>query len=135
MKQPIDTLEATIKGKPIVWARAADRRLGGRYTPGPYRSWKTLASQVIALMGRYRRLEGEISVTIDLYADRVEVKATTLEPGDNRRQPTGLTGDIDNYAKAVLDAMQTAGVIADDIAVAELHIRFRPSEETPNATR
>lgn len=127
MRLSTESLEATIKGKPIAWARAADRgRGGGRYTPEPYASWKALAAEVLAFSARYRELKGEVTIQIDLFPDRVEVKAQALEPTDARRAPTGLTGDIDNYAKAVLDALQKAGTIADDKAIAELRIRFRP---------
>lgn len=128
MRRTTESLLAIIKQKPVAWARAANRAgpTAGRYTPEPYRSWKALALQVIAFSAHYRELQGEISVTIDIYADRTEIRAQTLEPGDPRRAGTKLTGDIDNYAKAVLDAMQAAGTINDDSQVAELLIRFRP---------
>lgn len=126
MRQPTEYVEAIIRHRPIAWARAANKNGGGRFTPEPYRSWKSLAAQVIAFSARYRELKGEVSITIDLYADRTELRAVALEPTDGRRPGTGLTGDIDNYAKAVLDAMQAAETIADDIAIAELHVRFRP---------
>lgn len=40
-----------------------------------------------------------------------------------------LTGDPDNYAKAVLDGLQIGGMIADDRQVRELHITFGPQDE------
>jgi len=86
-----------------------------------------LAAQVIAFSAKYHKLEGELNVIIDLYPDRTEVRAQTLDITDQRRAPTKLTGDIDNYAKAVLDALEAAGTIADDKAVAELTVRFRPN--------
>jgi Holliday junction resolvase RusA-like endonuclease len=125
-KHPIETVEAAIKGRPIAWARAADRQ-GGRYTPEPYRSWKGTAAEVIAFMARFGTMPREVSVLVDVYSNCIEVKAQSLDLGDERR-PKGITGDIDNYAKAVLDAMQASGVLEDDVAVAELHIRFRPEE-------
>lgn len=44
-----------------------------------------------------------------------------------------LTGDPDNYAKAVLDGLQIGGMIENDRQVRELHITFGP--QTEDATR
>lgn len=40
-----------------------------------------------------------------------------------------LTGDLDNYAKAVLDGLQIGGMIADDRQVKELNLSFGPTTE------
>ena len=40
-----------------------------------------------------------------------------------------LTGDPDNYAKAVLDGLQIGGMIENDRQVRELHITFGPQTE------
>lgn len=40
-----------------------------------------------------------------------------------------LTGDPDNYAKAVLDGLQIGGMIANDRQVRELHVSFGPQTE------
>jgi Holliday junction resolvase RusA-like endonuclease len=40
-----------------------------------------------------------------------------------------LTGDIDNYAKAVLDGLQIGGMIQNDKQVCELHLSFGPNTE------
>ena len=40
-----------------------------------------------------------------------------------------LTGDLDNYAKAVLDGMQIGGMIENDRQVKELSLSFGPTTE------
>lgn len=49
--------------------------------------------------------EGRLAVELDLY------------PPDRRRR------DVDNYSKALLDALEHAGVYADDEQIYDLHIR------------
>lgn len=126
--RPLEYLEAKIPGKPIAWARAGGRADGrGRYTPEPYRTWKAGAAVAAQAAAKLRRFpEGsEVAVAIDVFPGRVEVRVSALE-ADDRRRPSDLTGDLDNYAKAVLDALQAAGTIANDHAVADLRVRFRP---------
>jgi len=44
------------------------------------------------------------------------------------RPPDRRGRDLDNYAKALLDAMQHAGVFTDDAIVWDLHLRWDVSE-------
>lgn len=132
--KPLEYLEASIDGKPITWARPVDRQGGtvrGRFTPEPYKSWKDKAAVTFQAEAKLRRFPAgaELAVAVDVYADRVEVRVSALDALDSRR-PAGVTGDVDNYAKAVLDALQAAGTIADDRAVIDLRVRFRPHDPT-----
>lgn len=126
--KPLEYLAATIKGRPITWARAANRSDGrGRYTPEPYATWKRGAATAAQAAAKLRRFPtgAELAVDVDVFADRVDVRVAALDALD-RRRPDGLSGDVDNYAKAVLDALQAAGTMKDDVQVAELRVRFRP---------
>lgn len=117
--------EARIPGRPVPWARTAT--VGGkRVNPEGYRNWRAHAADFLAAAARWRSFpEGrEVAVTIDVHPDGVRVSAAALDPDDRRRRE--LRGDIDNYCKSVLDAMQAAGVFADDRVVADLHVRFNP---------
>ena len=55
-------------------------------------------------------LQGPLSCTLDLY------------PPDNRRR------DCDNYAKALLDALDHANVYGDDSQIIDLRIRMLPKQ-------
>jgi Holliday junction resolvase RusA-like endonuclease len=128
---PILSLTAQVLGRPRAWPRTAtvvDRLTGKtrQVNPPGYRAWKTLAAAKLAAFAGYRTFTGEVAVMVDVGASGVSVQVVALDPDDARRKPTGLTGDVDNYSKAVLDALEAAGVLADDVQVADLRVRFRP---------
>lgn len=62
-------------------------------------------------------------------ADPVSVRITLYLPTPKRPKhpvPAGRnTGDVDKHARLVLDALQAAGVIADDSAVVDLQVSKR----------
>lgn len=58
-------------------------------------------------VGRVTTIDARLAVVVDLY------------PPDKRRR------DVDNICKALLDAMQHAGVYEDDSQIDDLHIRRR----------
>lgn len=132
--EPIRSLQASIPGRPVPWARAtsgADSRTGRprRFTPTAQKAWGRLAADALAAHARWRHLDGEVAVTVTVRPDRVDVSAVSLHTDDKRR-PRGLPGDIDNYAKAVLDALTESGVLADDRQVVSLEIHFDPGGGT-----
>ena len=64
---------------------------------------------------------GPVEVTIDFGADDFTVRVEECE----RVRPKGLSGDIDNLSKAVLDALQKdGGAYTDDRLVQALDARF-----------
>jgi Holliday junction resolvase RusA-like endonuclease len=119
-------VEAEIPGRPIAWARTADAN-GRRITPARYRAWKELAVGHLAIASRFRRMTGEVSIVIDLHPDRVAVKVAALD--ELRRPGTSIAGDVDNYAKAVLDALQAANVLGDDKQATEVLVRINPNRK------
>lgn len=118
--KPIRHLEATIPGKPITWGRPVDTD-GRRLNPVRYRRWKSDAVTAIQVAAGLRSFTGEVAVDIDLHPDRVEIKIGQVL---SRRAGSGIQGDVDNYAKAVLDAIQEAGVIANDRDVTVMMVRI-----------
>lgn len=128
-RQPIQNLDAEILGRPKAWPRTATVIEDGKprsVNPKAYREWKREAAAKLAAFAGYRPFSGEVSVIVDVAADRLTIRVQRLDETDARRSPTGLRGDVDNYAKAALDALQASGVLADDDQVAELTVRFRP---------
>ncbi len=111
-----------IMGKPIVWARTTTTPEGKRVNPTRYRAWKQHAIEVLRAGAGYRTFNGEVAVDIELHPDRVTVTVQAL--GTERRPGTGLQGDVDNYAKAVLDALEAGGVITNDKEVTQLTVRI-----------
>lgn len=124
-RRDIQSFTIPIMGKPIVWARTASLKDGKRVTPARYRAWKKHAREVLRAGAGYRTFRGEVIVEIELHSDRVVVAVEALD--DERRPGTGLQGDVDNYAKAVLDALQAGGVLTDDKTVAQLTVRIHPT--------
>lgn len=124
--KPITSFRVTIPGRPIAWARTASAG-GRRITPARYRQWKQLAASTISLESKFARFdpETELRVAVHLHKDRTEVAVVAAD--DRHRPGTGIAGDLDNYAKAVLDALQESGLIADDKAVTYLEVTLHPA--------
>lgn len=122
--RPLEYLEVEVEGRPVTWKRTASGRGGRRYNPKEYQDWKDRAAVRFAAGAQLRKMKGDVAVAVEVFGDRVEVRASALD--ESRRAGTGLRGDVDNYAKAVLDALQAAGVLRDDVQVVDLRVRIRP---------
>ncbi len=109
-----------IPGKPVPASRP--RVVNGHaYTPQRYRDWKGEAA-IRLRMQTDARFDGPVAVTVVVGADGIMV---TVEPTEVPR-PRGVRGDLDNIAgKAVLDALQDAGILANDSLVHRLVASFR----------
>jgi Holliday junction resolvase RusA-like endonuclease len=70
-----------------------------------------------------------VRVDITVGRDWIDVTVTEL---DERRRPTGVLGDADNYIKSILDGLQATtehyGALFDDRQVEELHFNFSLEE-------
>lgn len=69
-------------------------------------------------------LKDPVTLFIDVMEDGVEVGVWTEH---EKMRPKGVRGDIDNYAKAVLDVLQESGVIENDRQVQRLVVGFNPA--------
>ncbi|GEM_PF-3097501 len=120
-----DTTRLWIPGKPVPYDRAvtATSRSTGRpirVHSARYRGWRRTAADVVRIMRRRDTWDRPVSVWIGVEADRIEVHVGPHTP----TRPRALRGDLDNYAKAVLDALQQGGLIADDRLVETLTVTF-----------
>lgn len=104
----------TPKAQPRVKAYVRGKR-AGVYTPDTANEWKKIVG-LSAKMGT-QKFEGPISVTMDFFMPRPK----TVKKGIWHAQKP----DIDNMAKAVLDALTDAGVLADDCIVVTLRLSKR----------
>lgn len=119
------SLRAIIPGRPIAFARTATTAAGVRVNPTRYRRWKADAAQLLAVAGRYRRMHGEVTVALTVHRNGL---AVTVEAVDKPLlRPEGIIGDLDNYTKAVLDALVDAGILGDDRQVVALEVVFDPT--------
>lgn len=80
------------------------------------------AKDVVDALWQHKAKHGAIE-TFGSSRLRMEI---TLYPKDNRRR------DVDNFAKAVLDSLQKAGVYIDDSQIDDLHIMRGAPHEHPN---
>ncbi len=111
-------------GRPVPYDRAVsaiNRRTGRpmRVHSQRYRDWRTVAAQAARYAARTTWAD-PVGVWVGVEADRVEVVITP----HTATRPKGVRGDIDNYAKSVLDALQQGGVLADDRLVETLTVTF-----------
>lgn len=81
---------------------------GRMYRSKRYEAWREKAADAVSAVWRAEPMDGAVSVTIRVY-------------GDSRR-----SWDLDNRAKAVLDALQDFGVIVDDEQVHHLELHRGP---------
>lgn len=119
-----------IPGQPVPYDRAVTTT--NRHTGKPmrihstrYRGWRSQARLDLYRQGG--RYEGPVAVTIEVTATGCRL---TVEPADVAR-PKGVRGDVDNYAKACLDALQAADIIGDDRQVVHLTVHFPTEEPQP----
>jgi Holliday junction resolvase RusA-like endonuclease len=121
------TIEFTVPGKPVPMARPRVTA-HGTYTPKRCRDYKTaVALAAKAAMISKKPLEGAVVCRIELYFDvpKSYTKGKRLAAQHNVIKPVGKnTGDADNHAKAILDALK--GICwADDSQVTRLIVEKR----------
>ena len=98
-------------------------RSGHRITPERYRTWKDI-TQAHLVMG-VEKIEGPVELDLQITPEGIMCAITP----SHLARVKYLRGDIDNYAKAVMDALQPPkgggrGVIEDDRQVVQLTARF-----------
>lgn len=126
------------KPQPRTQAFARKTKTGGAvarvFTPGTAEAWKG----EVVLAGRFLRPKTPIddvpiAVEIDLEVPRP--KRLCRKKDDPGPLPATTLGDVDNYAKAVLDALTHDGWWTDDKLVTDLHVRksFHAIGDRPGA--
>ena len=106
--------------------RPAPRPRAGRF--GTYNeSWYTrqkrqLAADLARLVPRLPEAPTAVSIEVVLARPKSHWNRTGLTPRAPK-WPPARAGDVDNLAKAVLDAMVQGGVLPDDSQVVDLHVR------------
>jgi Holliday junction resolvase RusA-like endonuclease len=122
----LTSFEAIIPGQPYAWPRP-DSRGRARFNPKGYAAWQKVAAEALAAQARWRSFPGEVAITLVIHPDGVDVRAASLIRHDPQRPPA-LRGDLDNYAKAIIDAMQVAGVMGNDRQMVSLDVTFHPQK-------
>jgi len=85
--------------KPRSKQRPRSTRSGHTYTPKETREYEKLISELYTGVAF---TEGPLEVELVFDNDKTEILIRELRPKSN---PSKLRGDIDNYAKAILDAL------------------------------
>ncbi len=127
-------LRATILGEPVGKGRPRVVTVQGRprgVTPPKTRAWEQAAAWVLRHAHSGPPVEGPVCVVVDAIKSR---PMRLLR----RKDPDGLLWrttkpDVDNVSKAVLDALEKAGVIRNDTQVVELTARSLYTERTGTA--
>lgn len=110
----ISDLRIVIGLAPVPAARPRVARFGTYYPP-TYKAWKKDALVFMPKVSSV--LEGPLSVDMEIICKRPK-KPTSSIP----------VGDVDNYAKAALDAVNDAALWGDDKQVVSMHVSKRYAE-------
>lgn len=94
----------TIRIKPRVKQRPRLGRRGRVFTPPQTLEFE----RAIATAWRGPCVDRPVNLTIGLYKDKIVITMT-----ESDTETTGLRGDIDNYAKAILDGLNGVGYTDD----------------------
>ena len=106
---------ATIPGEPVGKGRPRATVRGGfvrTYTPKCTADWERGAAVVLANKWSGAPLEGPVSVGLLALFPRPQRMVWKRKPMP--REPFTRSPDVDNVAKAVLDALEKAGVLSND---------------------
>jgi len=93
-----------------------------------YRTYKDRT--ILSAAGRQYKIDAGLAIAMSIktppmYTGRLEVELH-IAPPDRRRR------DIDNYAKATLDALQAGGIFKDDSQIDRLFIYRLDVTKTPH---
>jgi len=106
----------TFTVKPRSKQRPRSTRSGHTYTPKETREYEKLIS---SLYTGVAFAEGPLEVELIFDNDKTEIVIKELKPPKN---PSKLRGDIDNYAKAILDALNGVAY-TDDKQIISLKLK------------
>lgn len=89
------------------------------YNDRDYNRWRTDLGWMIRAAAGQQKFAEPVEVSI-----RVGRRSIAIGVDRGGSRPKGLRGDIDNYAKAVLDALVESTVLTDDRLVTSLTVAF-----------
>lgn len=101
---------------PVPAARPKVPRNGRPYYPKTYAAWREEAAALISYDGE--PMAGPLAARIRMVCKRPQ-----------RPKDCIPRGDVDNFAKAVMDALTAAGAWGDDVQVVDLRITKRYAEK------
>lgn len=118
----MDALTFTVDGPPVPQPRPRISTWGGRgraYTPkdhpvGPYRQAVAIRAALAAKAARWEQATGPVEVEITCQFQRPPSHATKAGGVRTTAPAFPPRADVDNLAKAVLDAVSDSGVVWDD---------------------
>ncbi len=118
-----------VTGLPVGFARTRGDG-AGRYNPTRYTIWKDGAGVIAQGIRRGRpQLEGPVG--IELVVTPAGIVFEVWETAVPKTRGKRLRGDLDNYAKAIIDALQ--GVLYEnDRQVETITVRFAEDLEEPS---
>lgn len=121
-----------VAGEPVAAGRARHAE-GVTYTPPRYRRWKAHAARLVGLRWHHEPLDGPLEVLVLALWPRPKSSSPTFRRRDLARQPRPSAPDVDNVAKAALDALTQGGAIVDDRLVVHLHVvtAYAAADERP----
>jgi Holliday junction resolvase RusA-like endonuclease len=118
------SVEFTIRGRAHPQGRPRFARNGRTYTATADKEWhERVVSEWRRCSGR-RILDGPYEVVIKIHEPRPKSHKTVAGELSHagRKAPIPTRGDLDNYAKGVLDALVRQEVIPDDRYLVELRV-------------
>ena len=118
--------EARLELTPVPASRPRVPRYGKPYYSQPYAGYMEDAARALAPYVQPEPLSGLLSASLGFQIPRPPShyrsgRNAHLLKDSAPEHPAGpRSGDLDNYCKAILDALQSAGIIEDDGLVMEL---------------
>ena len=118
------TVQFIIRGKAHPQGRPRFGRDGRTYTAPADREWHETVVSEWRRCSSKRILDGPFLVFMDVYEQRPKSHLTVAGELNHvgRKMPVPTRGDLDNYAKGVIDALVRQEVIPDDRYMVELHV-------------
>lgn len=119
-----------LPGRPVPFARTErNPATGRRYNRPDYQVWLNNAAWEVKAQ-RGDTFTGPVAVSITVFPNGIGVGITDAQPA----RPKGIRGDLDNYFKAVADALgikRGGGAITDDRLMHGLRATFHPDPGGP----
>lgn len=114
----VGEIRLEIPGRPVPWERVRTNH-GKFFKPQRTRDYEEAVAWACRAT-REKIGDTPCDITIEFHVDKTVVILTPVPDAPKRK----LLGDVDNYAKSVLDGLQQGQMIDNDRQVSELHVSF-----------